>query len=368
MRYLENFNSYRYLDLITEDVENPIIPESDSKEKEILEYNVLLGKLLHLYSSIPVPKRKASVALSKMIPEFDFNQDVIDLNVNTLFFHDKIRIIDYLNSLLESKEIRGDNFEGFIAGLFGGVISTSKSSKHDVTIKNVDWSIKYTEFGDFRPVIGNFKNILSKSNVIIKFGKKDELHVFDFVSKFGGLTKILDRRSVRPGQIDTIQEWESIKDSILGAIFNSKDMENFGGVITGTTNNPIPTDENPLNEITAIQLNIISKESLIQLLKDGQVSKPKSGGEDAKFSIRLTSKYRSPEYSTVKIIEFPKIPTLEELKSQFNEVERVDWGKDVFGYLTWKIRPDVFDSIKANRKHIITKLQEWDEKWDELGL
>ena len=82
----------------------------------------------------------------------------------------------------------------------------------------------------------------------------------------------------------------------------------------------------------------------------------------------MNKKYKLEEYSTVRIIKLPTLPTLKDLENHFNEVERKEWGTDVFGKITWKIRPDVFDSIKANRKHIISKLEEWDKKWDELGL
>jgi hypothetical protein len=361
MRYLKSFFKFEDSQLIKEDFE---------KDENIDPYDFYMGRLLYLYSSIPVPKQKARIALDLMLQkEYNLNEDV-DLNDVEVDFQDKIRIIDYLNSLLKNTEIRGDNFEGFLCGLFKGTLSTSKSSKHDITIGDVNWRVKYTEFGDYNPEIGSFKDILSKSDVEIEYTFKSGLtakyKIVDFVRQFGGLTDIL--RNEPSTKIYDQNQWNIYKKIILDVIFDSDQMKNFGGVITGTTNNKIPKEGNPLESISEIILNIIEKDKLRDLFFKGFINQPKKGGKESPYILRLNKKYKLEEYSTTRIIKLPTLPTLKELENHFNEVERKEWGTDVFGKITWKIRPDVFDNIKANRKHIISKLEEWDKKWDELGL
>jgi hypothetical protein len=360
MKYLESFSKFERLELISENVSN------------VNPYDALMGKLLHLYSSIPVPKQKASIALSLMIGQpYSLSTD-IDFNSKSVPFQDKIRIIDYLNSLLKNTEIRGDNFEGFLCGLYGGTLSPSKVSKHDITIGGVDWSIKYTEFGDYNPEIGSFKNILKKSNKIIRYefgnGYYKDTPIFSFVTEYGGLTNIFrNNPSVEIRGEREQQQWNSIKNIILDEIFNSPEMANFGGVITGTTNVKIPKEGNPLDSITQIILNIIEKDKLRELFFNGMVNQPKKGGAEGPYTLRLKNSYKNPEYSTVRIITLPIVPTLDELKDHYNESERKGWVQDVFGKFAWKIRPDVLSDIKLSRKNIITRLSYWDKFWDEEG-
>jgi hypothetical protein len=360
MKYLESFSKFESLQLISENITN------------VNPYDVIMGKLLYLYSSIPVPKQKASVALSLMIGKpYTLTED-INFNDSDVPFQDKIRIIDYLNSLLKNTEIRGDNFEGFLCGLYGGTLSPSKSSKHDLTIGGVDWSVKYTEFGDYNPEIGSFKNILKNSNKIIRYefgnGYYKDTPISSFVREYGGLTNIFrNKPNVEIRDERDQKQWDSIKNIILDEIFNSPEMVNFGGVITGTTNVKIPKEGNPLDSITEIILNIIDKDKLRELFFNGMVNQPKKGGSESPYILRLKNTYKNSDYSTVRKITLPIIPTLEELKDHYSETERKGWAQDVFGKFAWKIRPDVLNDIKLNRKNVITKLSYWDSVWDKEG-
>ena len=63
-------------------------------------YNDLMGKLLHLYGSIPVPKEKSSVVIKKIITTsmgktFKLGENV---DINFCKVHDKIRFSDYFNN------------------------------------------------------------------------------------------------------------------------------------------------------------------------------------------------------------------------------------------------------------------------------
>jgi len=103
-----------------------------------------IGALLHLYGSIPVSKEKAAVVISKIVYSnkggeyFKLSDKYIIPGANKL--HDQLRFADYFDSLLTSKDTRGHNFEGLIAGLFGGSL-TKRGSRSDVTIDDTEWSV-----------------------------------------------------------------------------------------------------------------------------------------------------------------------------------------------------------------------------------
>jgi len=130
-----------------------------------LTYDELMGKLLHLYGSIPVPKEKSSIVIQKIIQSTreDFYQfgEVVDINYCKV--HDKIRFSDYFHSLLRQKDIRGHNFEGLICGIFGGFLST-RGTKWDVTTNDKNYSVKFVDNKTKAPEIGKFKNIIESSS------------------------------------------------------------------------------------------------------------------------------------------------------------------------------------------------------------
>ncbi len=129
-----------------------------------------------------------------------------DTNLNDMKPSNKIRMYNYLNSLLTSKTVRGDSFEGLIAGLFNGVVSPNKNSKFDITIAtdptigdDIKLSIKFLDSEKEYPVLGNVRqNIINyiASMDIPESDKSDmlEMNLFDIIEEIGhnGFSDILN--------------------------------------------------------------------------------------------------------------------------------------------------------------------------------
>lgn len=133
--------------------------EDNSEYNHIWHKN--MGRLLHLYGSIPLTKEKSSIVIKKILSSAGLHYNIgddIDLNrdlTNTNKIHDKVRFKDYFDSMLSSKDTRGPNFEGFISGIFNGELSNQLGSKHDMSIGEFKYSLKFTETSSKAPEIGS---------------------------------------------------------------------------------------------------------------------------------------------------------------------------------------------------------------------
>ena len=288
------------------------------------EYNSLMGKLLHLYGSIPVPKDKAAYVISKIILSsnerkfFDLGQDV---KLNFYKPHDQIRFSDYFDSLLEDKDVRGHNFEGLIAGLFGGVLST-RGSKYDLTIDGKRYSVKFVDHKNKAPEIGRFKSIIT--------GRP---RLNEEVIEAGGLTRV----------------FKSDNNSLKRKIWNAITPEIDGWILA------YPDD---INNPTNIAVNVLDKSEMFKIINAGYVVAPKGGYNDI-YSLALSSRYISLSKYIKSVIRIPKV-TLEELKSEYKEANSENWAPSVFGDMGYKIRPDVLRYIRMNKDTIIKRLSEID--------
>lgn len=288
---------------------------------ELNEYEDYMGKLLHLYSSIPVPKEKSSIVIKKIIGQpFKLGDDV---NLNIAKISDQIRFSDYFNSLLEDKDVRGHNFEGLIAGLFNGTL-TSRGDKSDVLINGSKYSVKFVDSKGKAPEIGRFKNIIEKP-----YPKLNEK-----IKDFGGLTRIFKSNN---NQLKR-QIWNIITSDIDGWILAYPDVI-----------------DDEYNSTKKIQLNILSKTDMATILNDGYVVAPKGGYNDY-YSLALSSRYINDYDFTTSIIRVPQI-TLAELKEEYETVISDNWAFDVFGITAYKMRPDVIRYIRNNKDQIIKNIQ-----------
>jgi hypothetical protein len=284
-------------------------------------YNELMGKLLHLYGSIPVPKEKSSVVIKKIINTsmgklFKLGDNV---DINFCKIHDKIRFSDYFDSLLEDKDVRGHNFEGFVCGLFGGQLST-RGAKYDLTIEGKRYSVKFVDHKSKAPEVGRFKNIITQRPSL-------DTMVVDA----GGLTRTFKGRNT--GLKNGI--WNVITAEIDGWILAYPDDIN-----------------NPKN----IVLNIVEKSDMFNLINSGMVVAPKGGYADI-YSLALSAKYTSKGKYTKSIIKIPQV-SLIELQDEYKTIEEENWAPEVFGNMAYKIRPDVLRYIRVNKDNVIKKLSE----------
>jgi hypothetical protein len=284
-------------------------------------YNELMGKLLHLYGSIPVPKEKSSVVIKKIINTsmgklFKLGDNV---DINFCKIHDKIRFSDYFDSLLEDKDVRGHNFEGFVCGLFGGQLST-RGAKYDLTIEGKRYSVKFVDHKSKAPEVGRFKNIITQRP-----------RLDTMVVDAGGLT-----RTFKGGNT-----------GLKSGIWNVITAEIDGWILA------YPDDiNNPKN----IVLNIVEKSDMFDLINSGMVVAPKGGYVDI-YSLALSAKYTSKGKYTKSIIKIPQV-SLIELQDEYKTIEEENWAPEVFGNMAYKIRPDVLRYIRVNKDNVIKKLSE----------
>jgi hypothetical protein len=286
-------------------------------------YNEIMGKLLHLYGSIPVPKEKSSVVISKIIISsmgelFKLGQNV---DINFCKTHDKIRFSDYFDSLLNDKDSRGHNFEGFIAGLFGGKLST-RGAKYDLTIDGLRYSVKFVDHKSKAPEIGKFKSIITSN-----------IELDSQVTDAGGLTKVFKSTNNRLKR----RVWNAISSDIDGWIL------------------AYPDDiKNPTN----IVINVVDKSEMFKVINLGYVVAPKGGYNDL-YSLALSSRYVSKGHYIKSVIKIPQV-SLKELMNEYKTVQSEDWAIKVFGNMGYKMRPDVLRYIRLNKDNIIKRLNELD--------
>ena len=284
-------------------------------------YNDLMGRLLHLYGSIPVPKEKASVVIKKIIntsmgKPFKLGENV---DINFCKVHDKVRFSDYFDSLLEDKDVRGHNFEGFVCGLFDGQLST-RGAKYDLTIDGKRYSVKFVDHKAKAPEVGRFKSIITQ---------RPSLN--EMVIENGGLTRIFKGKNT--GLKNGI--WNVITSEIDGWILGYPDDIN-----------------NPKNII----LNIVEKSDMFNIINAGMVVAPKGGYADI-YSLALSSRYITKGKYVKSIIKIPQV-SLIELQDEYKTIEEENWAPEVFGKMGYKMRPDVLRYIRLNKDTIIKKLSE----------
>jgi hypothetical protein len=284
-------------------------------------YNDLMGRLLHLYGSIPVPKEKSSVVIKKIITGsmgklFKLGDNV---DINFCKTHDKIRFSDYFDSLLEDKDVRGHNFEGFVCGLFDGQLST-RGSKHDLTIDGKRYSVKFVDHKSKAPEVGRFKSIITQRPNL------DEMVIGN-----GGLTRIFKEKNT----------------GLKNGIWNIITAEIDGWILA------YPDDiKNPKNII----LNIVEKSDMFNIINDGMVVSPKGGYADI-YSLALSSRYISKGKYAKSIVKIPQV-SLIELQEEYETIEKEDWAPGVFGGMAYKMRPDVLRYIRLNKDTVIKRLSE----------
>lgn len=284
--------------------------------KEVFDREEKIGYLLHLYGSIPISKEKASVVISKIVKN----------SRNGVFFslygerkiivpwdklHDKLRFYDYFNSLLNSKDIRGHNFEGLIAGLFGGEL-TKRGSKSDVIIGETFWSVKFLNGGYEKPVLGSVKSSLDaelKSIVENEYKSIYELFVSD---------NMMLKRNV----------FDSVFAGITGFIIAYSNENN-----------------------TEIYLHVIPFEKMRQIVCEGNVVRPKNASDF--WVLRVNVKYKTNDPIVIIVPQISDDDILQLLNTPNQK-----WADMVFGKnISRKMRPDVIQDIILNREEISNRMK-----------
>ena len=290
----------------------------------LTEYDDMMGKILHLYGSIPLPKEKSAIVINKIITSSGNNFNLgDDIEANSFKAHDKIRFNDYYNSLLMGKDSRGHNFEGLVAGLFDGNL-TQRGAKADVEIEGKRLSVKFIDNQSKAPELGSYRNVIEKTPLN------------DYVVKLNGLTNIFKMNNS-----------EILYDGYT--IGNLKE-DLWAGISRGVDEWLIAYPDHD-----DIAYSVIDKETMKQLLLSGCVAAPK-GGYKSLYTLALSARFKLK----VKKKSYIRIPavTLRDMKNLMISDKDMVWGVGVFGNIAYKMRPDVLKSIKANKNAIIKRLSE----------
>lgn len=342
------------------------------------ERQIKLGNLLHNFGSIPIQKTKASEVIQKIL--FDINGQTFNLDevlttgsiiapYNKL--HDKLRFADYFDSLLSEKEIRGHNFEGLIAGLFGGELSTSKTSRYDVKIGDRLISIKFLNDKSETPVLGSIKSFAQTKYKQI-FDELDITSAYELFARNEDLIKLkykefLDNWSEEqqkkgksgsnPGEGTRKMLMNLTEEFILNLrkeVYKDSFSDVNGYLIA------YPNEEN--NMFTSITVHYLTSDEMCNFVCNGNVVRPKSS--EGIWSPRLSSTFKgNPKKKTDMVgskfeISVPYI-TDEELIELENK-PGTDWATLVFGdYVGKRLRTDVISIMKTNVDSIIDNLKKY---------
>ena len=143
------------------------------------------SRIFRFYAAIPTVRSKASLVIQKIITEYGISYDIfkdktIDLKSiggsedtkenKHVKLRNGLRFQDYITKLLgetdnteddsSDKATRGFDFEGLIAGFFGGKFSNNPSSTYDIENNDKKFSIKFSEYKDI--VLTSITKIIDK--------------------------------------------------------------------------------------------------------------------------------------------------------------------------------------------------------------
>lgn len=306
MKYIDNYKIF----------ENSFSVDQMSEEE-------LKGKILHLYGSIPLVKQKSNLVIKKILyPNFLTIGDDVDLSYQLP--HDKARFVDYFDSLLNSKDTRGDNFEGFLAGIYNGDLA-SPFAKYDIVVDGKTWSVKFVDNSNKAPELSSYQKPLVQQNLarFLSISKK--------ASK--GLKDVFKSKN------------KKLKEEIWNTVISP---EITGGWLIAYSSK------------NKIRVNVIDVDTMKQLLMEGNTTSPK-GGHKAIYSLAISSNYKNfvsknGAYKTKHYdIIIPEL-TLDDYRNMYVSKDENDWSYKIFGKMGRKIRPDVLRYIKNNQEEIAQKL------------
>lgn len=364
MKFIKTFDSYTY--------------NSESQDED---YEKLMGKLLRLYNSIPLTKNKAKIVIQKILNKYTENKLKIGENVIfnydeysngiKLDMRDKIRFQDYFNSIINDKNTRGFNFEGTIAGIFNGRISTINDSRYDVIIDEKYYSVKFID-SIKPPELGSFKDVLldflkhDENNYYKQFFEgENSITLREFFSKSNDIDKKLKSKLwyyITGYGGNNTSYIESIKNNNIQKSKLDLDKYKVDYWLIAFPRKEIKILNKKKVKIDRIYINIISNDDMPTLLetpvspKAGKLSKYSLALSSTSLKTSSTENVESAEIVKSSYIEMPLFLTKNELDRELDN----SWAKDVFGdYAYYRIRPDVLRYIEINKEQIIKKFKKF---------
>lgn len=314
-----------------------------------MEKKAKIGTLLYLNSPIVVEPEAAVEIIHKIghqaeitnnwkRPSIDSPNVSLPMKSGTDGLRDKLRWSDYLKRIVKHKTIRGFTFEGFIAGLYMGELTTS-GSRPDITVYDLNGeekrvSVKTSNDLNERPTLAKIKKALSGNRELIQ--------------KISGLPRGV-------ADLFSLPQYRNDRNIVWDLVFG--DVDYFMFVYFGEIGN-IDGEELP----TKLFFNVISTQDLKRSIIDGKIGLDVGrGGSEEKFELRLSRQFW--RNFTIKFeISVPEMTDGEdgELNQLYNTDLR-DWGRRVFGTeITSKMRTETLEEIAKKRDQIIQNLSTQD--------
>lgn len=285
------------------------------------------SKLFSIYPPIPIEKRKAAYVIKKIRwaegqPESKLGDDTINFPDKRLI--DKVRWNEYLTTLCSSKEIRGHNFEGFVAGLYGGEF-TEPGDRPDLKINGKMVSVKSLNDSSESVVLGSVFDSLTKE-------QKDRIED----NRNRSIFQVFFER--KDSEADLRREiWEAgflgvnNVDYFLIAFFNESN--------------------------STIHLHTISNDAMFRFINSPgkKLVTPKRKSEF--YQLRISATYKDIKDQKKIVIKIPQI-TKEDLDQIWNITAR-NWAKYVFGKnISKKMRTDTIEGIIDDKEDISKRMGE----------
>lgn len=343
MKYLKDFKLFEsYLDVV--------------ERWDSLDYEAKVGKLLYLYSPIPISRDESSVVIPLVLKKYGKKYDILnDKDLLIDFNNDKewdlynsLRFSTYFYSLIKNKSTLGFNFEGTVAGFFGGKIP-DKDYRHDVVIDDKCFSVKTSvvESGD-SIVIGSFKNVILNNSEI--FEKKYNIDIIEEIKNFNGIGYFFSDFYKDDLTQDDIK---NIKHDLLDIMFSIKSKYIVPNKVDYIVISFFDINKPKHIEPSFVDTYIIDINDFIKyLIMKGGIS-PKS--KDNIFQLRV-SKDIIHENRNKITFKFKKL-----YESELDDLRKIDslkWASKIFkGHILSRMRPDVIDDLYKDRHNLTKKLK-----------
>lgn len=272
--------------------------------KESNDYDKLMSELFYLYGSIPLEKEKSSEVINKIIlSEFGKSYKLgDDIHIDKLSNHNLIRFIDYFDSLISSKDIRGHCYEGTLAGLYGGKLS-KRGNKWDMLLNGEKWSIKFSDFPNKAIEIGRYGRKI----------KKSDSDLYEEIIKIGGLNSLF--------KWNKDNSKDELKERTIEIMFTGEYTKGGGWIISYL-------DNSSDSKTDVICQYILRYEDIKYLLMNGFTTGPKQGESKQPFSLSLSSTYKYLNYKPAKIF-IPTKSKKEDLLSDYGFDDLVEWAEKI---------------------------------------
>jgi len=205
----------------------------ESVDQEVEDFFSAEKGRFYLFGPIPTNRTTGSEAIKRILKSenkrFEFGENV---DLNELSIVNRLRFGVYLKELLKEKTTRGNNFEGFMSGLFDGYLPKDTNYWFDFRIRNGTVEQKFREnlkdspqlktYAKFIEKHPEYSDLLKQSNTpeIIE-QKLKMLNEPEFLTDFYVFSYEIDNG---PNQGYRIDNYVITKDEMIQILLNPKNI------------------------------------------------------------------------------------------------------------------------------------------------